>query len=127
MKKEKIFSLINALSTPRKAGLLLEIFKGKSVKDSLLALEFSDKKASKMWYKLIKSGVGFFDGTDLEEIYVTQAYVGPGSLQKSYRFIGRGHVNPIKKRKSNLYVKLSAELKAPLVKKDKESSKNLKK
>jgi len=43
MKKEKIFSLINALSTPRKAGLLLDLITGKSVKDALLTLEFNDK------------------------------------------------------------------------------------
>jgi len=115
MKKEKIFSLINALSTPRKAGLLLDLITGKSVKGALLTLEFNDKKASKMWFKLIKSGVGFFDGVDTSNITVSEAYVGPGSLQKSYRFIGRGHVNPIRKRKANLYVKLSTDLKEKLV------------
>lgn len=130
MKKENTFSAKNVLSTPRKAGLLLDLLKGKSVKDALIGLEFNDKKVSKIWYKLVKSGVGFFDGADESEIKVIEAYVGPGSLQKSHRFIGRGHVNPIKKRKANLYVKLATDTEANTeakTEKPKEDNKKLKK
>lgn len=113
MQKEKVFSLKNALTTPRKAGIVLDLFKGKSVEDAYVSLQFSDKKASKIWLKLIKSGTGFFDGISDADIKVKEAYVGPGTTLKRHRFKARGRVSQVLKRKSNLYVKLAAEVSEP--------------
>ena len=106
---DKIFSYKNALTSAQKANLLTNILKGRSVREASELLEFSGKKASKFWIKLLKSGVGYFKDKDDDKIKISESYVGPAVTIRGVGPRGRGSADRISKRRSNLYVKLSAE------------------
>lgn len=104
--EKKEFKYLNANTSCRKANLIVPLIIGKNVNKALENLDFSDKKASSFWKKLIKSALGFFDGKDLNTVIVAEAYTGPASTLKRGRPSARLHFSKILKRRTNLYIKL---------------------
>jgi|GEM_PF-6566756 len=103
----KTFSLKNAYISSRKAGELLPLIKGKSTQEALTNLDFSSKKASMYWKKLIKSGTSFYEDKGTKgPISVKEAYVGQALIRKKRRASARGRMPMIRKRYSHLYIKL---------------------
>ncbi|MBP7859498.1 uL22 family ribosomal protein [Patescibacteria group bacterium] len=106
----KLFSYKRANTTPRKANNLIKLVKNKNSSEALRNLQQSDKKASKMWEKLIKSALGFYKEKGIEDPFIREAYTSQANIIKRGRFIGRSNYNPIRKIKSNLFIKLEGKI-----------------
>lgn len=105
----KEFKYLNANSSCQKANLIVPLIVGKNVEKAFENLDFSDKKASALWKKLIKSAIGFYDGVDTKNIVIKEAYSGPAPIIKRGKPASRSHYSRILKRRANLYIKLEAE------------------
>ncbi len=105
--KSKIFSYKRALTSARKAGLLIPLIARHTADKALLNLQFNDKKASVFWEKLIKSAVSSFSNADASHILIEEAYVGPGTTRKTGRVGSRSRFKRILKRRAHLYIRVS--------------------
>ena len=103
---EKIFSYRSALTSARKANYVTNLIRGKNLEEAVDLLEYDSKKASKIWQKLLKSALVSFEGKKGTDLIVTEVYTGVARGIKKGRFQGRGGYHPVKKRRSNLYVKV---------------------
>jgi large subunit ribosomal protein L22 len=91
---------------PRKARLVMDLIRGRSVDDALTLLRFSKQRSSGMIEKVIKSAVANAteQEADTEDLVVAQAWVDPGPVIKRFQPKDRGKAYPIKKRTSHLVV-----------------------
>ena len=105
---EKEFSYNNALTSARKASLVNNLMVGFSAKEAIKNLEFSDKKASKFWKKLLKSGLDYFEKQGIDDVFVSKVHIGPAPSYKRVRYGSRTHIHPLIKRRANLYLKLAS-------------------
>jgi len=98
---------------PRKVRLVADLVRGKSVKDCLSQLKFTNKKASLAIDKLIKSAVANaknnFKITDTDNLIIKKITVDEGPTLKRYMPRARGSVSPIRKRTSHITVILSKQ------------------
>jgi large subunit ribosomal protein L22 len=97
----------NVRITPRKARLVMDLVRGKDVKDALGILMNANRAASEPVIKLIKSAaanaVNNF-GMDEESLYVAQIWANDGLRMKRYLPRAKGSASGLVKRNSHLYV-----------------------
>ena len=97
----------NVRITPRKARLVMDLVRGKDVKDALGILMNTNRAASELVIKLIKSAaanaVNNF-GMDEESLYVAQIWANDGLRMKRYLPRAKGSASGLVKRNSHLYV-----------------------
>lgn len=96
--------------TPRKARLVIDLIRGKSVSEATSILENMNRDASRAIKKVLTSAVAnATNNLNLKEenLYVSEAYVNEGQTLKRMKFGSRGHVDPIKKRTSHITVVVS--------------------
>ncbi len=101
--------LRNVRVTSRKAGLMADFLRGKSVSEALDALKVLNKQTSPMFSKLINSAMANATSqatVDVDRLYVSDVYADQAATWKRFRFASRGRVVAIKKRSSHLTVKL---------------------
>ena len=116
IRKAEAKNLIRAeLSTynqsPRKVRLVTDMVKGKKVADAVAALSFLPKRASLPIKMLIESAVanGIAKGEDRDTLRVENIQVNSAGMIKKYMPRAMGRAAPIRKRRSNVIVTLSAE------------------
>lgn len=93
--------------SPYKARLVVDLIRGKSVKEALAILRFTPKRASRVVEKVVKSAVANAEnnyGMDRDELYVSKAYVDPGPMWKRYHPRQRGQAFPILKRTCHITI-----------------------
>ena len=97
----------NVRITPRKARLVMDLVRGKDVKDALGILMNTNRAASEPVIKLIKSAaanaVNNF-GMDEESLYIAQIWANDGLRMKRYLPRAKGSASGLVKRNSHLYV-----------------------
>ena len=97
----------NVRITPRKARLVMDLVRGKSVKEALGLLANTNKAASEPVSKLIKSAaanaVNNF-GMDEDSLYIAQIWANDGLRMKRYLPRAKGSASGLVKRNSHLYV-----------------------
>lgn len=86
--------------------------RGKTVSDALAFLHFNEKKASGIIYHIVKSAIA--NGVsnlkvDSQDLYIKDVVVGPGKSRKWRRYRGKGSMNPILRRTSNVTVVLDVK------------------
>lgn len=111
--------LMKSKISPKKLGPVVDLIKGKSLKDAKIALRFDMTKGAKILLKVLESAeANALNNHKMpkEKIYISQIWVGQGPVTKSGQFVGRGNFHPILKRTSNIYVNLAERVSA-----DKES------
>ena len=113
--------------SPKKARLVMNLIRSKSVESAQSQLKFIDKKASKMILSLLNSAI---DGAkaknfNKEDLQVSLALCQEGRKLKRNHPNARGRVNVFKKRMSHLKLSLS-EAKKEEKKVDKRSQKSRK-
>ena len=108
----------------RKARLVVDLIRGRSVEDALVILQGTRKKASPMVEKLLRSAVAnaLFTGDEadqqavervsVDELYVKTAFVDGGPVMKRFRPRPQGRANRIRKRTSHLTIVLGSKRKA---------------
>ena len=97
-------------TAPRKAQLVAELIRGRTVPEARTILAFSARDAARDVEKVLASAVANAEanhGLIGDELYVSAAYVGSGPTLKRWRARARGRVARIKKRTCHITVRLA--------------------
>jgi ribosomal protein L22 len=100
--------------SPRKARLVAEHIRGRSVPEARAVLAFTSREAAGVLQKVLQSAVSNAEanhGIAEERLYVKSTYVDGGPVMKRWRARARGRVARIRKRTCHITVTL---VEAPL-------------
>ncbi len=92
---------------PRKARLVVDLVRGKSVEDALSVLAFTSKKAARLIEKTVRSAVANAEDTqniDVDKLFVKSAFVDDGPLSWRWRPRAHGRATGIRKRTSHITI-----------------------
>ncbi len=95
---------------PRKARLVIDLVRGKSVTEADVILKNINKEASRLIHKVLTSAVANAEnnlGLSKEKLYISKALIDEGQVLKRRRFGSRSHIDPILKRSSHITVVVS--------------------
>jgi large subunit ribosomal protein L22 len=96
--------------SPRKARLVAEHIRGRSVPEARAVLAFTSREAAQVLEKVLQSAVSNAEanhGIAEERLYISAAYVDGGPVLKRWRARARGRVARIRKRTCHITVKLA--------------------
>jgi large subunit ribosomal protein L22 len=96
--------------SPRKARLVAEHIRGRSVPEARAVLAFTAKEAAGEIEKVLQSAVSNAEanhGIAEDRLYIVHAYVDGGPVMKRWRARARGRVARIKKRTCHITVRLA--------------------
>ena len=92
---------------PRKARLVLDAIRGKSVAEALGILKFTPRSGAFLVEKVLKSAIANAENNfDLD---VSEAYANEGPTLKRFRPRAKGSASPINKRTSHITVVVSVK------------------
>lgn len=96
--------------TPRKVRLVTDLVKGKKVTDALQALSFLPKRAADPIAKLIASALANAknSGEETDNLRVKNITVDSAGMMVKFRPRAMGRAAPVRRRKSQISVTLSA-------------------
>ena len=100
----------NVKIAPRKARLVIDLVRGKSVVEADVILANINKEAARLIRKVLTSATANAEnnlGLKKENLKVSQAFIDEGLVMKRMKFGSRGHVDPIKKRTSHITIVVS--------------------
>ena len=100
----------NVRIASRKARLVIDLIRGKSVSEADVILSNINKEAARLIKKVLPSATANAPnnlGANIEDLKVKEAYIDEGLVMKRMKFGSRGHVDPIKKRTSHITVVVS--------------------
>ncbi len=100
----------NVRIAPRKARLVIDLIRGKSVAEADIILSNLNKEAARLIRKVLTSATANATnnlGLKQEDLKVKEAYVDGGLVMKRMNFDSRGYVAPIKKRTSHITIVVS--------------------
>lgn len=94
--------------SPRKAGLVMELIRGKALEDALKTLDFSRLRAAKMVAKVVRSAMANADEkeADLEVLFVSEARADMGPVMKRVWPRSRGSADMLRRPTCHLIVEL---------------------
>jgi large subunit ribosomal protein L22 len=96
--------------SPRKARLVAEHIRGRSVPEARAVLAFTSREAARAIEKVLHSAVSNAEanhGIAEDRLYIKAAYVDGGPMLKRWRARARGRVSRIKKRTCHITVLLA--------------------
>ena len=97
-------------TSPRKARLVIDLIRGKSVADAISILKFTPNKSDGIIEKVLMSAVANAENNfdlDVENLVVSEAFVNEGPTMKRFRPRAKGSASPINKRTSHITVVVS--------------------
>lgn len=89
----------------RKAGLLLDLIRGKSADKAIGLLTFTNKAVSPEILKAVKSGVNNLKESS-DKVFIKEAFVNQGTTMKRVRPGARGSAMLIRKKTCSVTLKL---------------------
>jgi large subunit ribosomal protein L22 len=90
---------------PQKARLVVDLVRGKQVKEALGILEYVNKSATPAIIKVVKSAAQnavYNENVDAEKLYIKEIYVDEGPTLKRFRAKAKGSGTRILKRTSHI-------------------------
>jgi large subunit ribosomal protein L22 len=96
-------------SSPRKARLVVDHIRGRTVPEARTVLAFSERAVAREIEKVLRSAVANAEanhGLVGDDLVVSAAYVDEGPMLKRWRARARGRVARIRKRTCHITVKL---------------------
>lgn len=93
----------NVRIAPRKARLVIDLIRGKSVAEADIILSNLNKEAARLIRKVLTSATANATnnlGLKQEDLKVKEAYVDGGLVMKRMNFDSRGYVAPIKREQA---------------------------
>lgn len=96
--------------SPEKAIKVARILPGKPVDRALAELALSPRKAARHFDKTLRSAIANAEHNlemDRDDLFVKEAFVGPGPIMKRFRPRARGMAGRIRKRTSHFTVIVS--------------------
>ncbi len=136
MEKKDVVAKLNHLRVaPRKAMLVVDLIRGKSIKEALAVLDLANKKSVLPVKKLLNSAIANAKNNfhlSEENLYISKIVVNQGPKLKRWIARSRGQANEIQKKTSHIVLVLSEKKsKSPKERKidkgDKKQIKNKKK
>jgi large subunit ribosomal protein L22 len=97
----------NLRVSPQKLNLVAQLIRGKKVSTALADLEFSQKRIAKDVRKCLESAIANAENNhdlDIDELVVSQAFVGKSIVMKRVQFHGRGRTGRVTKPFSNITI-----------------------
>lgn len=93
-------------SSPRKARLVADLVRGKSVDEAYSLLEFSPKRASVFVRKALSAAVADAEAADarIDRLYISESRVDEGVIIKRFQPKDRGRAHPIQKKTSHIII-----------------------
>ena len=95
------------LIAPRKARLVIDLVRGKSVSEAMTILNNINKKAARLTKKVLVSATANAENNlklDKNNLYVKQAYINDGPVLKRHRFGSRTHIDRHDKKTSHITI-----------------------
>lgn len=95
---------------PRKVRLVLDLIRGKEVGEAISILNLTNKRASPIVEKLIKSAVANAEHNydmDTDNLIISETYADEGPTLKRFRPRAQGRATKINKRTSHITVVVS--------------------
>lgn len=95
-----------ARSSPRKARLLADLIRGRSVDEAATLLDFNPKRAAVMVRKTLGAAIADAEANDVpvDRLVVSESRVDEGLIIKRFRPKDRGRAHPIQKKTSHIVV-----------------------
>jgi large subunit ribosomal protein L22 len=93
--------------SPQKLNLVAQLIRGKKVATALADLEFSQKRIARDVRKCLESAIANAENNhdlDVDDLVVSQAYVGKAIVLRRFHPRGRGRMGAIAKPFSNLTI-----------------------
>ena len=93
--------------SPQKLNLLAQLIRGKKVDRALADLEFSRKRIAHEVKKTLESAIANAEnnhGLDVDDLVVSQAFVGKAMVMKRFSARARGRASRIEKPFANLTI-----------------------
>ena len=100
----------NVRSSPRKINNLLKGIRGQKVDVAIKNLSFARKRIAFDIKKTVQSAISNAENNyqyDIDNLYITEAYVGKSLVLKRFRARAKGRASGIKKPYSNITIILS--------------------
>ena len=100
----------NVRSSPRKINILLKNIRGKKADKVIRDLSFARQRIAFDIKKTVQSAIANAENNnqyDIDNLYVSEAYVGKSIVLKSFRARAKGRASGIKKPYSNITIILS--------------------
>ncbi|MEZ5907789.1 MAG: 50S ribosomal protein L22 [Hyphomicrobiaceae bacterium] len=97
----------NLRVSPQKLNLVAQLIRGKKVDRALADLTFSNKRIAKDVKKVLMSAVANAENNhdlDVNDLVVSEAYVGKNMVMRRWHARGRGRMSPIMKPFSQITV-----------------------
>lgn len=94
-------------TSAQKLNLLAQTIRGKNAGRALVDLEFSKKRAAVDVRKLLQSAIANAEnnhGLDVDNLIVSEAYVGKQMIMKRFKARARGRGARIEKRSANMTI-----------------------
>lgn len=107
MPTEAKATALNVRITPRKARLVIDLIRGKDVKEAIAILENTNRAASAPVLKVLKSAIANATnnfGMDEDKLYVASIYANDGLRMKRYLPRAKGSASGLVKRNSHITV-----------------------
>ena len=104
----------NVRSSPRKINILLKNIRGKKADLVIRDLSFARQRISFDIKKTVQSAIANAENNyqyDIDNLYVSEAYVGKSIVLKRFRPRAKGRASGIKKPYSNITIILSEKIK----------------
>lgn len=101
--------LHNARISSRKVKIVIDLIRGKNVKEALSILKYTNKAAAPIVEKLVKSAAANATnnhGMDETKLYISEIYANQGPTMKRIMPRAQGRANRIRKRTSHITVVL---------------------
>lgn len=95
--------------SPRKCRRMIDMIKGKDTGAALLQMKFSPKRSAQMIYKVLKSAIANAENNyemNVDELYISKAYVDEGPTLKRFRARSMGRAGKINKRTSHITIEV---------------------
>ena len=93
--------------SPIKVGVVLDLIRGKSVKEAFAILQYTPREAAVVINKVLNSAVANAENNfalDTDKLYVSEAYCGQGPTLKRYRPMDHGKAFKILKKSSHITI-----------------------
>ena len=103
----------NLRSSPRKVNLLLKNIRGKKADTAIRDLSFARQRIAFDIKKTVQSAIANAENNyqyDIDNLYITEAYVGKSLVLKRFRARAKGRASGIKKPYTNLTIILSEKI-----------------
>jgi large subunit ribosomal protein L22 len=95
---------------PRKAGLVVDLIRGKDIGEAIAILKMTPKAASPIVEKVLNSAIANAENNfkmDPTKLVVSEAYANQGATMKRFRPRAQGRASRINKRTSHITIVLT--------------------